>query len=415
MTSRPSLPAILPIPSRQLRRLLLASGTVLFLAGCSTTLETFPDTARILNKGDYFERTPLPGLSGYQEAAQRRVKTLLAQPLTLPAAMEIAMLNTSKLQRHYQAQQIWNAGFVETLADITDKDAAKGAAAVEWRAAQLTLLKPVNNRQRYDFVADYIDIGADFIETAEEVRKSYYTAVAAQQRFDMLSQAVTATQAMAELANAQYKAGTANRRSQALQHAVHAETVKALADARQELVAAREDLNRRLGLWGEDIAWTSPKTLPDLPTAKPAFARLEEYALGNRFDVLAERKSWGLWHTAVEVRSEVRENLAAMQTAYETARYQRDTVLPLATTILDGTQREYSGMLLGVYDLLADIRGEIEAGRDYIERLRDFWIAYAELEQSVGGRLPPVDPSAAELSTTLPSSTGLATEQDSAS
>jgi hypothetical protein len=341
----------------------------------------------VTESSDYFARTPVPTLTGYQKAVQKRTAELLAQPLTLSAALEIAMLNDPKLQKHYQEQQIWNSNLVEKMA-AANKDNDPNATEVAWHAARLALLKPVNTTRRYDFVGGYIDTAADFIEVAEEVRKSYFEAVAAQQMVGTLDKVAEATQAMAVLSNEQYSAGTANRRNQASQHLVHAEVVKELAEAKQDLVRAREDLNRRLGLWGEATAWKSPEKLPDLPTEKPVFAGLEEFALQNRFDVLAERKSWGLWQTSVEVRSEVRENYAALQTAYEMAKYQREVVVPLSQAVLEETQKEYNGMLMGVYDLIEDTREQISAGKDYVEKLRDFWVAYAELEQAVGGKLP---------------------------
>jgi len=43
---------------------------------------------------------------------------------------------------------------------------------------------------------------------------------------------------------------------------------------------------------------------------------------------------------------------------------------------------------MGIYDLIDDTQGQIEAGREYVEALRDFWIAQAELSQAVGGKLP---------------------------
>jgi cobalt-zinc-cadmium efflux system outer membrane protein len=62
--------------------------------------------------------------------------------------------------------------------------------------------------------------------------------------------------------------------------------------------------------------------------------------------------------------------------------------MPLAKTSLEFAQQEYNGMLIGVYDLLDEVREQIEAGKDYVETLRDYWIAEAELTGAVGGSLP---------------------------
>lgn len=373
---------------RRLIQTTLLTGVALIAAGCAKTLETFPSTGAVLENGDYLDRNPLPGLTDYQEAALRRVRELLEQPMTLSAAMEIAMLNTPSLQQHYQTYQIWDEDLVAEIAAAGKKESYPTSTTMDWTAARLALMRSVNTVYRFDLPREYFDVAEDFIDVGEEVRKAYFEAVAAQQLQSMLEQVATATQAAAELANAQYKAGTTNRRAQSLQLMTHAEVVKELAAAKLEAIETREALNRLLVLWGEDAAWKAPERLPDLPAEKPAYENLEEFALAHRFDALDERKSWAMWHTAADVRSEVRENYAALQIKYDLAKYQKDVVVPLSDAVLGETQKEYNGMLMGIYELIDDTRGQIEAGREYVETLRDFWIAQAELSQAVGGTLP---------------------------
>ncbi len=42
-------------------------------------------------------------------------------------------------------------------------------------------------------------------------------------------------------------------------------------------------------------------------------------------------------------------------------------------------------MLVGVFQLIAAKREEIEAGTLYVDSLRDYWLARTELEKTVGG------------------------------
>ena len=44
-------------------------------------------------------------------------------------------------------------------------------------------------------------------------------------------------------------------------------------------------------------------------------------------------------------------------------------------------------MLLGVYQLIFAKQGEFNVYREYIEALRDYWIARSDLERAVGTRL----------------------------
>jgi cobalt-zinc-cadmium efflux system outer membrane protein len=44
-------------------------------------------------------------------------------------------------------------------------------------------------------------------------------------------------------------------------------------------------------------------------------------------------------------------------------------------------------MLLGVYQLISAKQNEVNTYREYIETVRDYWIARADLERAVGTRL----------------------------
>ncbi len=95
---------------------------------------------------------------------------------------------------------------------------------------------------------------------------------------------------------------------------------------------------------------------------------------------------------AVEIRSQVREARNRLLAVYEQAKYQREVLLPLNTDIVKETQLRYNGMLLGVYDLLLAKQGEINTARGYIQSLRDYWMAYTDLERALGGPLPGSSP-----------------------
>ena len=49
-------------------------------------------------------------------------------------------------------------------------------------------------------------------------------------------------------------------------------------------------------------------------------------------------------------------------------------------------------MQVGIFELLQAKQAEIDAGRDYVESLRDYWIARTELEKAIGGGLKSASP-----------------------
>ena len=97
-----------------------------------------------------------------------------------------------------------------------------------------------------------------------------------------------------------------------------------------------------------------------------------------------------LAQAAIDARSEVREAYSSYLTTYELARHYRDEVVPLRKRIADENVLRYNGMLMSIFELLADAREHVLSVNASIEALRDFWIAETELAHAVGGRLPPV-------------------------
>ena len=89
--------------------------------------------------------------------------------------------------------------------------------------------------------------------------------------------------------------------------------------------------------------------------------------------------------TAVNARSEVRGAYANYRTSYDIARHFRDEIVPLQRRISEENQLRYNGMLIGVFELLADARSQINSVNGYIEALRDFWLAQADLDMALIG------------------------------
>ena len=91
---------------------------------------------------------------------------------------------------------------------------------------------------------------------------------------------------------------------------------------------------------------------------------------------------------AVDARSEVREAYSAYRTSYDLARHYRDEVVPLRKRISEENLLRYNGMLISVFELLADSREQVRAVTDYVEALRDHWIAHTNLQTALTGRSP---------------------------
>jgi len=91
---------------------------------------------------------------------------------------------------------------------------------------------------------------------------------------------------------------------------------------------------------------------------------------------------------AVRARSEVREAYNGYRTAYDLAKHYRDEIVPLRKRVSEENLLRYSGMLISVFELLADARQQIVAVNASIDALRDFWVADANLQLAMTGKSP---------------------------
>ena len=90
--------------------------------------------------------------------------------------------------------------------------------------------------------------------------------------------------------------------------------------------------------------------------------------------------------TVRNATSQLRESYSAYRTAYDVARHYRDEVVPLRKTMLEENLLRYNGMLIGVFELLADTRDQIGSVVTAINAYQQFWLADAALSASMTGK-----------------------------
>ncbi|RYH67266.1 MAG: transporter, partial [Alcaligenaceae bacterium] len=76
----------------------------------------------------------------------------------------------------------------------------------------------------------------------------------------------------------------------------------------------------------------------------------------------------------------------AYRTAYDIARHHRDEVIPLRKTISEENQLRYNGMLISVFELLADSRDQVNSVMAALNAEQQFWLADAALQASLIGK-----------------------------
>ena len=132
-----------------------------------------------------------------------------------------------------------------------------------------------------------------------------------------------------------------------------------------------------------DRTWvTGPSLAIELPIFNQRQANIA------RLEAQLRRSQKRLTAQAIEIRSEVRALRNRLIMQRNLVDHYRRTVLPLREQIVALTLKNYNYMLTGAFDLLMAKQQEFEAYQKYLEAIRDYWIIRADMQRSLGGRLP---------------------------
>jgi outer membrane protein TolC len=244
------------------------------------------------------------------QAAALRVRALLAKPLSAESAVQIALLNNRDLQAAYNTLGLSEAAFVQASLPPNptfslSRIAGSGGFEIEGKivASVLNLATlPARAEIAQDrFHQAQLQAALETLRVATEARRAYYRAVAARAMTSFLEQARGTGEAAAELAKRLGETGAMNKLDQARNQVFYLELVAQLATARQRAASERERLIRALGLWGAELDFKLPGSLPALPSRPRVLEAVEVEAVARRIDLQMARieaallaKSYGL-------------------------------------------------------------------------------------------------------------------------
>ncbi|UPT75394.1 MAG: TolC family protein [Elusimicrobiota bacterium] len=151
----------------------------------------------------------------------------------------------------------------------------------------------------------------------------------------------------------------------------------------------------RLGLFGEisvgvdaEKEYGGEKGLgPSIEFSVPIFD--QQRASSARIKAELRRSALTVAALENQVRLEVRLARSQVAAARKAVERYSAALVPLTRRVAAETLKQYNFMLLGVYDVLRTRREEFETQSEYIDALRDYWTAWAELERALGGKIPP--------------------------
>lgn len=245
-------------------------------------------------------------------AVQARVAAMLAKPLTVETAVQVALLNNRALQAAYNDLGVSEAEMIEASLPpsptVTLSRVVGSGFEIERLLAQNVLALLTLPRRREIAEDKYRAAQARAVEitlaTAAEARRAYIRAVASGHIVKYLIEARTSAESVSELAKKLGETGALPKLDQAREHAFYAEVSGDLAVARLKQRSDREKLNRVLGLWGSSLSYRLPEKLKPLPAQPKAIADIETMAVTSRVDLEIARmdlailaKEFGLTRT----------------------------------------------------------------------------------------------------------------------
>ena len=398
-----------------------------------------------------------------QVRIDQRVNELLAAPLTMDDAVQVALLNNRGLQASFaelgiteaevvQAGRLPNPGF--SFGRLTRGSEVELERGLHVNLARLLAMPLIGKLEARRFAQTQGMVATSVLSLAADTRKAWINALAAEETVRYMRQVKQTAEASAELARRMEQVGNFNKLQRAREQGFYADAALNLAQAEQAQRATRERLTRLLGAWGPQTQFSLPERLPDLPKTPLDLPDVERVALAQRLDVQSARlaaeqtasnlgltrttrfinvlelgyrsnrsneaptqRGWEIglelplfdWggarvaraeavymqalhraaETAINARSEVREAYTGYRAAFDIARHHREEIVPLRQRIAEENQLRYNGMLIGVFELLADARSQIASVNAAIEALRAFWTAQADLDMALIGKPSP--------------------------
>jgi cobalt-zinc-cadmium efflux system outer membrane protein len=316
---------------------------------------------------------------------------------------------------------------------------------------QLILRGPRREAAHAELQAARIRAAAATLDLAYRVRLAYYEVEAAEQQLELFRTAMQAFAASFDAARELLRVGNIVELDVATEQTAYEGARVAVAEAEADVIDARERLNILLGLFGRNISWQVGRRLPDPTQSLGALNRLETRAIAASLELAEARaqalayarrlgatklagilpdltvgvsaeKHEGFWavgpeisgtvplfdrlhgtrisqqaeldalreryqSAAIEIRATLRASRDRALSAQARVEQYRDTLLPLRERVVQQSLLQYNAMQIGVFQLLQARRDQLEAGRNYVATLLEYWRSRATLEQILMGRL----------------------------
>src|SRR5712692_6938301 len=205
--------------------LLAALLSTLALSGCATFSSDGGMTVVANVAGETIQKDVV-AIHGNEEAewARSAVHRLLRRPLTVDAAVQIALLNNKGLQASYNELALAEADLVQeslppnptfSIFRIAGDGALEAERQIVGNILALSTLPFRSEIARQRFQKAQLRAAEETLRLAADVRRAYYRAVAVNELVDLLTDAKSTAESTAQLASKLGETGALNKLDQA--------------------------------------------------------------------------------------------------------------------------------------------------------------------------------------------------------
>lgn len=370
------------------------------LSGCSTISqkEAFDSLNQLTleqgGKNLQWIKTP-------QEAASvdESVRALLSEPLTQENALRIMLINNRALQQTYESIGIAQSELVEAglmrnplLGYSIGRSNGVSTSTLSVEVAFLDLLWIPLRRELGGLALEetILSVGDSVLRSARDAKKSYIDARLAEEKVALYRSILKSHEASLQLAVRQYTAGNLAKRDMLkIQESYERARIESIKLAREN-AAAREALNKTLGLYGVQTHYalsTEPFTLMEPAVSEPG---LEKRAIINRLDMRSAMKSVDYaakqagYSENTRLLDEVELSLESEKTTDEKRFNTFGIKLPLplfdfGQARVSKSQAIYNQSVHRLYESAVNIRSEVREGYAHLRYTYDIARSYDEV------------------------------------
>jgi cobalt-zinc-cadmium efflux system outer membrane protein len=251
-----------------------------------------------------------------QARTAAQIHTIVSQPLSADAAVQIALLHNPRMQSEYARLGIAQADVYEAsrisnpTLSITalhhSGEPTKFDGGLTANFAELLMLPARKRLAAGEYTRTQESIGAAILNLAADTRAAWYAYVSAQQVAAMRTAVATAAQTSADLAAKFFEAGNISVLQCKLEEAAATQARLQATRAKADATRARSALNALMGLSAEAAQWTAAGRLPAPLGQDESADMLVPLAHQQRLDLAAAQKQVTLLEQSLDVTKRYR-------------------------------------------------------------------------------------------------------------